>query len=123
MASLLQNTRQIEQSRIIDAGAVVNAVLEARTIPAVCSLPIADSAVLDEQPELSALCMPPLSEKEQREAQLADPIIARVRSLLETRPLNQPALKTERQEVATMMRNASTFHFSHGVLYKDSTLS
>ena len=123
IASLLQNTRQIEQSSIIDAGAVVNAVLEARTIPAVCSLPIADSAVLDEQPELSALCMPSLSAKEQREAQLADPIIARVRSLLETRPLNQEALKTERQEVATMMRRASTFHFSHGVLYKDSTLS
>ena len=87
--SLLLNTRPQRQVDIVDASAVVNAVLDAQAIPAAGGLPIMDSAVLDQQPETEASRMPPLTVAEQRDAQLSDPNIARVRELVESAPLSQ----------------------------------
>ena len=41
-----------------------------------------DSVVLDQQPELEASRMPSLTVAEQRDTQLSDPDIARVREML-----------------------------------------
>ena len=67
--------------------------------------------------------MPSLTVAEQRDAQLSDPNIARVRQLLESAPMYQRELKAESREVAAMMRVASTLYFCNGILYKDSVLS
>ena len=121
--SLLVNTHPQRQVDIVDASALVNAVLDAQAIPAAGGLPIMNSAVLDQQPELEASRMPSLTVAEQRDAQLSDPNIARVRELLESAPLSQRELKTESREVAAMMRVASTLYFCRGILYKESVLS
>ena len=123
IASLLLNTRPQRQVDIVDASAVVNAVLDGQAIPAAGGLPIMDSAVLDQQPELEVSRMPSLTVAEQRDAQLSDPNIARVRELLESAPMSQRELKTESREVAAMMRVASTLYFCRGILYKESVLS
>ena len=108
---LLQNTRPQRPVDIVDASAVVNAVLDAQAIPAAGGLPIMNSAVLDQQPELEALRMPSLTVAEQRDAQLSDPNIARVRELLESAPMSRRELNTESCEVVAMMRVASTLLF------------
>ena len=123
IASLLLNTRPQRQVDILDASAVVNAVLDGQAIPAAGGLPILDSAVLDQQPELEVSRMPSLTVAEQRDAQLSDPNIARVRQLLESTPMSQRELRAESREVAAMMRVASTLYFCNGILYKDSVLS
>ena len=123
IASLLLNTRPQRQVDIVDASAVVNAVLGGQATPAAGGLPIMDSAVLDQQPELEMSRMPSLTVAEQRDAQLSDPNIARVRELLESAPMYQRELKTEYREVAAVMRVASTLYFCRGILYKDSVLS
>ena len=123
IASLLLNTRPQRQVDIVDASAVVNAVLDGQAIPAAGGLPILDSAVLEQQPELEESRMPSLTAAEQRDAQLSDPNIARVRQLLESAPMSQRELKAESREVAAMMRVASTLYFCNGILYKDSVLS
>ena len=123
IASLLLNTRPQRQVDILDASAVVNAVLDGQAIPAAGGLPILDSAVLDQQPELEVSRMPSLTVAEQRDAQLSDPNIARVRQLLESTPMSQRELRAESREVAAMMRVASTMYFCNGILYKDSVLS
>ena len=123
IASLLPNTRPQRQVDILDASAVVNAVLDGQAIPAAGGLPILDSAVLDQQPELEVSRMPSLTVAEQRDAQLSDPNIARVRQLLESTPMSQRELRAESREVAAMMRVASTMYFCNGILYKDSVLS
>ena len=123
IASLLLNTRPQRQVDIVDASAVVNAVLDGQAIPAAGGLPILDSAVLVQQPELEVSRMPSLTVAEQRDAQLSDPNIARVRQLLESAPMSQRELRAESREVAAMMRVASTLYFCNGILYKDSVLS
>ena len=111
IASLLLNNRPQRQVDIVDASAVVNAVLDGQAIPAAGGFPIMDSAVLDQQSELEVSRMPSLTVAEQRDAQLSDPNIARVRELLESAPMSQRELKTESREVAAMMRVASTLYF------------
>ena len=106
----------------MDASAVVNAVLDGQAIPAAGGLPIMDSAVLHQQPELG-VWMPSLTVAEQCDAQLSDPNVARVRELLESAPMSQRELKTESREVAAMMRVVSTLYFCRGILYKESVLS
>ena len=123
IASLLLNTRPQRQVDIVDASAVVNAVLDGQAIPAAGGLPILDSAVLDQQLELEVSRMPSLTVAEQRDAQLSDPNIARVRQLLESAPMSQRELRAESRVVAAMMRVASTLYFCNGILYKDSVLS
>ena len=59
----------------------------------------------------------------QREAQLADQVIARVRTLLGQAPSTRRELTDEPREVWAMMRNDHTLSFQQGVFYKDTVLS
>ena len=95
----------------MDVSAVVNAVLDAQALPAASGLPIMNNAVLDQQPELEASRMPSLTVAEQRDPQLSDPNIARVRELLESAPMSRRELNTESCEVVAMMRVGSTLLF------------
>ena len=117
IASLLPYTRPLRPVDIVDAsaGTLVDAVIAGQAIPAACGLPIMDSVVLDQQPELEASMMSSLAVAEQRDTQLSDPDIARVREMLESAPVSQRELKTELREWAAMMRVASSLHFCRGI--------
>ena len=52
--------------------------------------------------------MPSLSVHEQRDVQLADPAIARLRNLLDDPPTSPRALRGETREVLTMMHDAQS---------------
>ena len=83
IANLLENTRPLQCAEtIVDANAIVTAVLEGNAIPAVQCLPIIDDAVLDGDLDEHVQYMPSISRQEQRDAQLEDPAIATVRTLL-----------------------------------------
>ena len=76
-----------------------------------CRLSVTDSALLDGQLDEAVVNMPSLSVQEQRDAQLADPAIARLRTLLDDPPMSLRDLRGEPREVLTMMHDASKFHF------------
>ena len=123
IASLLRNTRPMRTEETLNAGEIVNAILESRNVPAVQCLPVTDSALLDGQVDEAVVHMPSLSVQEQRDAQLADPAIARLRNLLDDAPMSPRALIGETREVLTKMHDASKFYFQQDVLYKKSIIS
>ena len=76
------------------AGTLVDAGLDGQAIPAACGIPIMDTVALDQQPKLEASRMPSLTVAEQRDTQLSDPDIARVREMLGSAPVSQRELKS-----------------------------
>ena len=125
IANLLENTRPLQCAEtIVDANAIVTAVLEGDAIPAVQCLPIIDDAVLDGDLDEHVQCMPSISRQEQRDAQLEDQAIATVRTLLaEEIPLTGELRQSQTRAVSAILRGADNLYFQQGVLFKKSTIA
>ena len=126
IASLLNNTRPLhgELSDIVSATAIIAALAEGDGIPAIQCLPVTSETVLRGNVDENVRSMPTLSTDEQRDAQLADPAIARLRKLVNEHTLSSVGLrKRETKEVVAMMRGGSKYCFRQGVLFKRSIIS
>ena len=126
IASLLDNTRPLhgELSDTVSATAIIAALAEGDGIPAIQCLPVTSETVLRGDVDANVRSMPALSTDEQRDAQLADPAIARLRKLVDEHTLSSVGLrKRETKEVVAMMRGGSKYCFRQGVLFKRSIIS
>ena len=107
IASLINNTQPLhdELSDTVSATAIIAALTEGDGIPAIQCLPVTSETVLRGDVDENVRSMPTLSTDEQRDAQLADPAIARLRKLVDEHTLSSVGLrKRETKEVVAMMR-------------------
>ena len=116
---MLENTRPLQcVETVVDANAIVTDMLEGDAIPAVQCLPIIDDAVLDGDLDEHVRCMPSISRQDKRDAQLGDPAIATVRTLLA-----EELQQSQTGEVSAILRGADNLYFQQGVLFKKSTIA